>query len=98
MAAGRRSRVRTPPDLPSTAAREILAGMAEPIEETLHYGNGNVKHHGWYLDGEMHGEWSFYRTDGSLMRAGNFDHGRQVGVWRTLDRSGRLVKETDFGA
>ena len=72
--------------------------MVEPIEETLHYGNGNVKHHGWYLDGQMHGEWSFYRTDGSLMRSGRFERGRQVGVWRTLDRSGRLVKETDFGA
>jgi antitoxin component YwqK of YwqJK toxin-antitoxin module len=34
--------------------------------------------------------------DGSLMRAGSFDHGRQVGVWRTYDRSGRVVKETTF--
>jgi antitoxin component YwqK of YwqJK toxin-antitoxin module len=76
----------------------ILAAMAEPIEETLHYANGNVKHHGWYLDGEMHGEWAFYRTDGSMMRAGRFERGRQIGVWRTLDRTGRVVKETDFGA
>jgi hypothetical protein len=30
------------------------------------------------------------------MRTGAFDHGRQTGVWRTFDRSGRLVKETDF--
>jgi antitoxin component YwqK of YwqJK toxin-antitoxin module len=44
----------------------------------------------------MHGDWAFYRLDGSLMRAGSFDHGRQVGVWRTYDRSGRAVKETTF--
>jgi hypothetical protein len=31
-----------------------------------------------------------------VMRAGEFDRGKQVGVWRTLDRSGRVVKETDF--
>jgi hypothetical protein len=30
------------------------------------------------------------------MRAGEFERGRQVGIWRTYDRSGRIVKETDF--
>ena len=30
------------------------------------------------------------------MRAGEFDHGKQIGSWRTLDRSGRVVKETHF--
>ena len=29
------------------------------------------------------------------MRAGRFERGRQVGVWRTFDRSGKVVKETD---
>jgi hypothetical protein len=31
------------------------------------------------------------------MRTGAFDRGRQVGVWRTLDRAGTVVKTTDFG-
>jgi len=69
----------------------------EPEEQTLHYPNGNVKHHGYLLDGEMHGDWAFYRTDGSIMRAGRFDRGRQVGTWRTYARDGRVVKETEFG-
>jgi hypothetical protein len=30
------------------------------------------------------------------MRSGSFERGRQVGVWRTFDREGNLVKETDF--
>jgi antitoxin component YwqK of YwqJK toxin-antitoxin module len=51
---------------------------------------------GAHLDGEMHGPWEFYRTDGSMMRSGEFDRGKQVGVWRTFDRSGHVVKETDF--
>jgi antitoxin component YwqK of YwqJK toxin-antitoxin module len=46
----------------------------------------------------MHGAWEFFRTDGSLMRSGSFERGRQVGPWRTFDRGGRLVKETTFGA
>lgn len=30
------------------------------------------------------------------MRSGEFDRGQQVGIWRTYDRSGKIVKETDF--
>ena len=44
----------------------------------------------------MHGDWAFYRKDGSMMRSGSFDRGVQIGIWRTFDREGRLVKETRF--
>jgi len=65
--------------------------------ETVRYSNGVIKMEGAHLDGEMHGPWRWYRTDGTVMRTGQFDRGRQVGAWRTFDRSGRQVKETDFG-
>jgi antitoxin component YwqK of YwqJK toxin-antitoxin module len=74
-----------------------MAKDDEPIPAIAHYPSGAVKFKGFHLDGEMHGAWEFYRTDGSLMRAGEFDRGKQVGVWRTSDRAGRVVKETDFG-
>jgi hypothetical protein len=32
------------------------------------------------------------------MRSGNFDRGRQIGVWKTFDRASRVVKETDFSS
>jgi len=51
---------------------------------------------GLYLGDQMHGEWAWYRRDGSLMRTGAFDRGKQIGIWRTYDRAGRLVKETLF--
>ncbi len=44
----------------------------------------------------MHGPWEFFRRDGSLMRSGSFDRGRQVGIWRTHDRTGKVLKETNF--
>ena len=69
---------------------------AEPREVTNAYSTGAVQSTGQLLDGEMHGDWSFYRKDGSLMRTGSFDRGAQVGVWRTFDRAGTLVKETRF--
>jgi antitoxin component YwqK of YwqJK toxin-antitoxin module len=73
-----------------------VGGSGDPVATTALYGSGGVQSTGFLLDGEMHGDWAFYRKDGSLMRSGNFDRGRQVGVWRTFDRAGRLVKETTF--
>ena len=70
-------------------------GAATPHVE--HYGNGVVKLRGAHLGSEMHGPWEFFRLDGSLMRSGSFERGRQVGRWQTFDRAGGLVKETDFG-
>jgi antitoxin component YwqK of YwqJK toxin-antitoxin module len=68
-----------------------------PEPNTTYYSNARVKNRGAYVDGEMHGPWEFYRRDGSLMRMGSFDHGRQVGVWRTFDRVGQEVSATDLG-
>lgn len=68
-----------------------------PEPETIYYDDGTPKMTGARLDGEMHGAWAWHRIDGSVMRTGAFDRGEQIGVWRTFDRSGRLVKETDFG-
>ena len=60
------------------------------------YDNGLPRFKGEYLDGKMRGYWEFYRKDGSLMRSGAFDHEVQVGIWKTFDRAGALVKETKF--
>ena len=71
--------------------------VAKPVREIIKYGDGTVKAHGQRLGGELHGAWKFLRLDGSLMRSGTFDRGRQVGVWKTYTRDGALVKSTDFG-
>jgi antitoxin component YwqK of YwqJK toxin-antitoxin module len=31
------------------------------------------------------------------MRCGEFDQGTQRGIWKTFDRAGNLVKETNLG-
>ncbi len=74
-----------------------MTTTTDAVPALAHFPNGKVKFSGFHLDGEMHGAWTFYRTDGSTMRAGAFDRGRQVGLWRTFDRAGTVVKETDFG-
>jgi antitoxin component YwqK of YwqJK toxin-antitoxin module len=69
-----------------------------PTAAIDHYPNGTPRFRGFHLDGEMHGEWTFYRSDGSVMRTGTFDRGRQVGSWITFDRAGKTVKVTDYGS
>jgi antitoxin component YwqK of YwqJK toxin-antitoxin module len=69
---------------------------SKPVPDIAYYDNGGVRYRGFQLDGESHGAWEFLRKDGSVMRAGEFDHGKQIGIWRTFDRGGRLVKETDL--
>jgi antitoxin component YwqK of YwqJK toxin-antitoxin module len=70
--------------------------MSKPIPAIDHYDNGKVRFRGANLDGKMHGPWEFFRRDGSRMRSGSFERGRQIGVWRTFDRSGKVLKETEF--
>jgi hypothetical protein len=82
---------------PGSAILGAVPEQPAPVPEVTHYANGKVKFRGANLDGEMHGPWEFFRTDGSLMRAGSFDRGRQIGTWKTFDRGGRVVKETEFG-
>lgn len=69
-----------------------------PVPHIVHYASAKVKVlEGFHRAGETDGAWAWHRTDGSLMRTGQFDRGRQIGVWRTFERSGELVKETEFG-
>ena len=74
-----------------------MSPKGDPIEDTVKYADGRTKYSGFRLDGEMHGAWSWYRTDGSIMRTGEFDRSRQIGTWRTYDRGGKVLKETPFG-
>ena len=38
----------------------------------------------------------WFRKDGSKMRSGYFDKGKQVGKWTTFAKNGRVVKVTAF--
>jgi antitoxin component YwqK of YwqJK toxin-antitoxin module len=70
--------------------------VSKAIPAIDHYDNGKVRFRGANLEGKMHGPWEFFRRDGSRMRAGSFERGKQIGVWRTFGRTGKVVKETEF--
>jgi uncharacterized protein YdhG (YjbR/CyaY superfamily) len=61
-----------------------------------YYGDGRLKAVGPMRHGQMHGKWKWYRQDGTLLRAGQFADGAQVGTWTTFDRAGHPSKITKF--
>lgn len=69
---------------------------SKPLPDIAYYDDGAVRYRGFQLDGQMHGAWEFLRKDGSVLRSGEFDRGRHVGVWRTFDRAARVLKEIDL--
>ena len=73
-----------------------MPNASQATREIAHYDDGAVRYKGFQLDGQMHGDWEFFRKDGSVMRSGTFERGEQVGIWKTFDRNGKVVKETDF--
>ena len=60
------------------------------------YAHGVLKARGKYRGESMHGAWSFYRKDGTLMRSGSFDRGERTGEWVTYDSAGAPYKTTRF--
>ena len=56
--------------------------------------DGSVWAKGRTLNGVPTGYWEWFRKDGTRMRSGTFQKGRQVGEWTTYDRAGRVVKVT----
>jgi antitoxin component YwqK of YwqJK toxin-antitoxin module len=67
-------------------------------ERSPFYQNGNPRYMGKFKDSKMHGYWEFFRKDGTLMRSGSFDSGKQIGIWTTYDQTGHPYKETEFGS
>ena len=58
------------------------------------YVSGRLKAEGTVKKNEMHGAWKWYRTDGSLMRSGNFKNGVKAGEWVTYTRESKPYKVT----
>jgi uncharacterized protein YdhG (YjbR/CyaY superfamily) len=98
-------RFRVDVPLPTALVRSVIAArLAEAAASTdskgfrrEFYADGGLKAKGRMRDGERHGAWSWWRKDGSLLRTGSFDRGRQVREWTTYDRASHPVTVTDLG-
>jgi uncharacterized protein YdhG (YjbR/CyaY superfamily) len=58
------------------------------------HADGSLWAKGQTVDGQPSGYWEWYRKDGTRLRSGHFEAGRQAGEWRTYDRQGEVYKVT----
>jgi hypothetical protein len=85
-----------PPQQAQQAARRRKPEHPAAKAVEHRHADGTLWSHGLMLDGEQHGDWEWFRSDGTRMRSGSFDRGTQVGVWTTYDRTGAVVRRTRF--
>ena len=61
----------------------------------IHYHkDGSIWAKGKMLGDRMHGYWEWFRRDGTKLRSGFFENGKQVGEWTTYDANGNPYKAT----
>ena len=65
-------------------------------EHIEYHKDGSVWARGRIADGVPVGYWEWFRLDGTKMRSGHFDLGRQVGDWTTYDKKGQVYKVTSM--
>jgi len=59
-----------------------------------YHNDGTVWAKGQMTNGVPTGYWEWFRKDGSKLRSGYFERGKQVGDWTTYDRKSRVYKVT----
>ena len=68
-----------------------------PPPDGLHverHTTGSLRVRGLVVGGRPHGYWEWFRLDGTRLRWGSFDRGRQVGEWTTYDQAGAPYETT----
>jgi antitoxin component YwqK of YwqJK toxin-antitoxin module len=68
--------------------------VAKPIGRIDRHKDGSVKAKGCTINGALTGYWEWFRKDGTKMRSGYFEDGKQTGEWTTYDAGGKVVKVT----
>ncbi len=68
--------------------------MGKTTKYAHRHKDGSVEAKGHILNSTSHGLWIWFRKDGSKMRSGSFDKGKQIGKWTMYDKSGKVYKVT----
>ena len=68
--------------------------VARPRERIDRHKDGSIKAKGTTISDVLTGYWEWFRKDGTKMRSGYFENGKQTGEWTTYDARGNVVKVT----
>ncbi len=63
---------------------------------TYFYKNGRIRAEGPFINGQMEGEWTFYRETGQLWQVGHFKHNQKHGHFIRYDRNDQVEYEEVF--
>ncbi len=63
-------------------------------EHIIYHKDGSIWGKGQMVGDAADGYWEWFRKDGTKMRSGHFDKGKQVGEWITFDKTGSVYKVT----
>ena len=58
--------------------------------------DGSIWAKGEIIEGICEGYWEWLRKDGTQMRSGHFERGKQIGEWTTYDKKGKVYKITNL--
>lgn len=67
---------------------------ARPKKFIKRHANGSIWAKGQMIGSVMVGYWEFFRKDGTKLRSGYFEDGKQGGEWTTYDSKGKVYKVT----
>ncbi len=56
--------------------------------------DGSLWAKGTMVGGQPAGYWEWFRKDGTRLRSGYFEKGKQAGEWTTYDKNGKVYKVT----
>ena len=72
-----------------------MATKRRAAKPHVHYHkDGSLWAKGQTIDDVATGYWEWFRKDGSKLRSGYFENGKQTGEWTTYDRKGKVYKVT----
>ena len=58
------------------------------------HNDGTIWAKGTMVGSQPEGYWEWFRKDGTKLRSGYFEKGKQVGDWTTYDKNGKVYKVT----
>jgi len=64
---------------------------------TEYFGNGSLKKSGYYVDGKMNGNWSYYNRHDHLETERYFFNDKPTGIWVSYDEYKQVQKMENYG-
>jgi antitoxin component YwqK of YwqJK toxin-antitoxin module len=71
-----------------------MATKSKAIEFIKYHIDGTLWAKGQTINETPDGSWEWFRKDGTKLRSGYFNKGKQVGEWTTYNQEGKVYKVT----